>query len=292
MSSAAIILVFISTFMHATWNLLARHRKSEMAFFSRMLLIIMVIGLLPVIIGEILLPSIPLKAWFCAIGSGFCGALYLFSLAIAYSSSDFTVVYPVARALPVLLLGLGDVLRGRSLTPRAWIGLVFVAAGCLLAPLHSFGEFSIRKYFHRSIIWMILAALGTVGYSLLDKTASEIVNQGPATAAKYCYLFFSFSGLVLFVLLKLTPSSPQKAGSIGMKLPALGAVCFFGSYWLVLWTFQITRHASYVVAFRQFSIIIGVAAAFVLYKERGLVARLTGAILITIGLILVGVFGK
>lgn len=292
MSVAAISLVLVSAFMHATWNLLARHRKSEMAFFSRMLLIIMAIGLLPVIAGEIVSHSIPKKAWLCALGSGFCGALYLYSLASAYRSSDFTVVYPVARALPVLLVGLGDVLRGRLLTPPGWVGLVLVAAGCLLTPLCSFREFSIRRYVHRSILWMMLAALGTVGYSLLDKTASEIVNQGPGTAAKYCYLFFSFSALFFFALQKAARTNSRQNDDVGLKLPAVGAVCFFGAYWLVLWTFQFTRHASYVVAFRQFSIIIGVVAAFFIYKERGVVVRLAGAVLITIGLVLVGVFGK
>ncbi len=292
MSVVAISLVLVSAFMHATWNLLARHRKSEMAFFSRMLLIIMAIGLLPVIAGEVLSHSIPQKAWLCALGSGFCGALYLYSLASAYRSSDFTVVYPVARALPVLLVGLGDVLRGRLLTPPGWVGLVLVAAGCLLTPLCSFREFSVRRYVHRSIPWMVLAALGTVGYSLLDKTASEIVNQGPATAAKYCYLFFSFSGLFFFALQKAARTNLRPNDDVGLKLPAVGAVCFFGAYWLVLWAFQFTHHASYVVAFRQFSIIIGVAAAFFIYRERGVVVRLAGSVLITIGLVLVGVFGK
>ena len=142
------------------------------------------------------------------------------------------------------------------------------------------------------MLWMVLAALGTMGYSLLDKTASEIVNQGPATAAKYCYLFFSFSGLVFFALQKATRVNSRDSEDVGLKLPAVGAVCFFGAYWLVLWAFQLTRYASYVVAFRQFSIIIGVAVAFVIYKERAAFVRISGIILITAGLILVAAFGN
>jgi uncharacterized membrane protein len=59
-----------------------------------------------------------------------------------------------------------------------------------------------------------------------------------------------------------------------------------------LWAYQLGRHASYVVAFRQFSIVIGVVIAFVIYKERGVAVRILATVLITAGLILVGLFGN
>ena len=292
MSSAAIVLVITSTFAHAGWNLLARRQRSEMAFFSRMLLIVVFLGFLPTAISEVLTRSIPMKAWFCLVGSGFCAGVYLYSLARAYGASDFTIVYPIARALPVLLVALGDVFRGRFLNGPGWVGLVLVAAGCLLTPLHCFGEISLRRYFHRSILWMLLAAIGTVGYSLLDKVASEVILAGAATAARYCYIFFFFAGVVLFLLRRLTNNKPAKDPTIGWKGPAMGAICFFGAYWLVLWAYQLGEHASYVVAFRQFSIVIGVVAAFVIYKERRVFVRIVGIALIMVGLILVGVYGS
>lgn len=292
MSPLAIGLILISTFMHAAWNLLARQRRTEMAFFTRMLVVVMGVGFLPVVISEMVTRSLPIKAWFCLAGSGFCGGLYLYSLALAYGSSDFTTVYPVVRALPVLLVGLADVVRGRFLTLPSWLGLLLVAIGCFLAPLYSFREFAIRQYFHRSILWMLLAAVGTVGYSVLDKVASEVVLAGPATAARYCYVFFFFAGVVLQGLQWITNINRQEKRSIGWKRPAIGAICFFGSYWLVLWAYQLGRHASYVVAFRQFSIIIGVVVAFLIYKERRVLVRIVGIALIMVGLILVGIYGS
>ena len=74
--------------------------------------------------------------------------------------------------------------------------------------------------------------------------------------------------------------------------PVLAAICNFSSYWLVLWAYQLSRHAGYVVAFRQFSIVIGVAVAFVAYKESGVFVRIVGVVLITAGLIIVGLFGN
>jgi uncharacterized membrane protein len=262
-----------------------------MAFFARMLVIIMVAGFLPAVISETVARSLPLKAWLCLAASGLCAGTYLFSLAKAYGCSDFTVVYPVARAVPVLLVGLADVLRGRFVTQAGWLGLVLVAAGCFLAPLHSLREFDVHRYFHRSIIWMLLAALGTVGYSLFDKIASEVVLAGPATAARYCYVFFSFSGLVFLGLQWIASKQRQEKISLAWKWPAVGAICFFGSYWLILWAYQLGRHASYVVAFRQFSIVLGVVAAFLLFKERGVAVRIAATLLIAAGLVLVGLFG-
>ena len=292
MSPVAIVLVIISAFMHAGWNLLARRQRSEMLFFVRMLLIVVFAGFLPVVISETMTSSLPSKAWFCLAGSGFCAGLYLYSLAMAYEVSDFTIVYPVARALPVLLVAFGDVVRGRFLNGPGWVGLVLVAVGCLLTPLHSFREISLRRYFHRSILWMLLAAIGTVGYSLLDKVASEVVLAGPATAARYCYIFFFFASLVLLVLRWITNNKPPKDRTIGWKGPVVGAVCFFGAYWLALWAYQLSRHASYIVAFRQFSIVIGVVAAFLIYKERRVLVRIVGIALIMVGLILVGIYGS
>ena len=278
--------------MHAAWNLLSRRHHSEMAFFSKMLLLIITIGFFPVAISEIVTRSLTMKAWCCLAGSGMCCGVYLYGLARAYESSDFTIVYPVARSLPVLLVGLGDVLRGRYLTQAGWLGLVLVTLGCFLTPLKSFRQFNFRVYFHHSSLWMLLAAMGTVGYTLFDKMAAEVILPGPATAARYGYVFFSIAGMSFFGLRRITHYHRQETYSFDWKMTTIGTLCFFGAYWLILWAYQISSHASYIVAFRQFSIIIGVILAFVLFKEQGIVVRITGAVSITAGLLLVGIFGS
>jgi len=277
--------------MHAAWNLMARRQRSEIAFFHRMILIVVVVGLVPVAVSEAVTRSLSATAWLCLAGSGVCCGVYFFCLARAYGTSDFTVVYPVARALPVLLVGLGDVLRGRPLTPIGWIGMLMVAGGCLLCPLHSFREFRWHHYFNRASIYILLTALGTVGYSLLDKVASETVTAGPATAARYEYVFFLFAWIIYALLVQLFAGKEWRTARIGWRMPALAAVFNFGAYGLVLWAYQMTERAGYIVAFRQFSIVIGVVIAFAVYKEKGIVVRLTGALLTTTGLVTIGLWG-
>jgi len=75
-------------------------------------------------------------------------------------------------------------------------------------------------------------------------------------------------------------------------LVVLAAVLSFGAYWLILWAYQLSPYASYIVAFRQFSIVIGAVLAFVIYKEKGIAIRLTGASLITTGLLVIALWGR
>ncbi len=292
MTPQLIGLVLFSTVMHASWNLLARRERCEGLFLSRMLVIISIAGFLPVLVSEIMVRSLTPLAWACVVGSGLCCGVYYYFLAKSYESSDFTVVYPVVRSLPVLLIAFGDVLRGKFLTGPGWVGMVIVAMGCFLAPLHSIREISLSKYLNRTTLWLVMAALGTVGYSLLDKAAAEVVKQGPATAARYAYVFFLVSYLTYESVIRLRKDPRQRSETLGWIMPALGSVFCFGAYWLVLWVYQMADNASYVYAFRQFSILIGVALGFVIYKERGVRVRMAAAAMIIAGLVVIGLWGR
>ena len=289
MTPFVVVLILISAAMHAGWNLLARRQREETIFFARMLAVVALVGLLPATISEIMTRSLPPTAWLCVAGSGVCLGLYFWFLARAYGSSEFTVVYPVARALPILFIALCDVVRGHMPSPLGWVGVVLVTAGCFLAPLHSLRDFTVGKYFNRASLWMLLAAAGSVGVTLLDKIASEVVQPGPATAARYGYVLYATACVVYLISMRGTKTREKIATN--WITPAFCACLTFGGYWLILWAFQMVPRASYVFAFRQFSIVIAVVLAFMLYRERGLVVRIAGALLITAGCVLIGGWG-
>jgi len=292
MNPFALALVIASTFLHAGWNLMMRRRKSEAAaFMFRMTLLTVVVGFVPAVVSELLTRSMPPAAWGLVAVSGVCCGLYSFFLVMGYEAGDFTVVYPVARALPVVLVGLGDVLRGRDPSVPGWAGMALVVAGCVLVPHVSWRGISLRSYFNRATVYMVLTALGTVGYSLLDKVALEIVEPGFASAMRYAYFFFLGNFIVFAVLRHIFHPRSSKRPTIGWGLPALGAVMGYVAYGLILWVYQMVGRASYVVAFRQFSIVIGVVIAFAVFREKGRSVRLTAALLITAGLLVIGLFG-
>jgi len=287
-----ISIVLISTFMHASWNLLARHSKAEDVFFERMQVVVIIVGFIPIVISEYLTRSIPPRAWiYVSFSAIFCG-VYYFSLANSYRVRDFTTVYPVARSLPVLLMGIVDLTRGRTPTLFGWIGMFLVAMGCTLSPLESIREISLKKYLNKASFWMLLTAIGTVGYSTFDKLSSELVKPGSASAARYGYFFYALSGLSYMLIRRLFVPNRERNQKIGWYLPTLGGIFNFGAYWLILWAYQLVGRASYVVTFRQFSIVIGAIAAFIIYREKGFAVRMTAVFTITCGLIIIAIWGK
>lgn len=292
MSASVIAIVLVSTFFHAGWNLLARYTRSEGVFYQRMLIITMAVGFLPAVLSEIRSSSLTPLAWACVVGSGTCAAFYLYGLARAFAASDFTIVYPVARALPVIFIAVIDVLRGRYLTPLGWLGISLVVVGSILVPQARFGDFRIRNYFNPAVLWMLVAAFGTVGYTLLDKIAAEVVQSGADTAARYGYFYFTISFFPYLLLVRSYQPVQEKQVKNQWLLAGLGAVLGFSAYWLILWAYQLSPVASYIVAFRQFSIIIGAVIAFIWFKEKGVAVRISGALLITAGLVLIGLWGR
>jgi drug/metabolite transporter (DMT)-like permease len=286
-----IILILISTLMHAGWNLIARFERSERVFYQKMLTFTLLVGFIPATISEIQARSMTPLAWACVVGSGISASVYLYFLARAFESSDFSVVYPVARSLPVLFVAFGDVLRGRYLTELGWLGIILVAAGCILVPLRSLKEITPQKYFNQTSLWMLLAAMGTVGYTLLDKVAAEVVQQGADTAARYGYFYFAIQFFPYMGMMHISGVKKKNPRPVSWRLVIPAVTLNFAAYWLVLWAYQLSPYASYILAFRQFSIVIGAVMAFIIYKEQGIKVRLSGALMITSGLILIALWG-
>lgn len=274
---------------------MVRRKRSEIQFIYRMLFAIAAIGLIPMVIFEFFLEPLGTRLWVLAAISGtFCG-LYFIGLAKGYENSDFTLIYPIARALPVLFIAVADVLLGRWPTSSGWLGLSLIVMGCLLAPQTSFRVFQTHHYANRAFRWVLLAAMGTIGYSLTDKIgATELATlplNRPLSAARYTYVFFV---VALIVYSFLTPASRKRCSnnpSPGWLFPLTAGLLNWASYLLIICALQITNQVSYVVAFRQFSIVIGVFLAFIIFKEPGAMVRMTASLLITGGLILIALWG-
>jgi len=286
-----VILILVSCFMHAGWNLLARRQRHELVFFRRLLIWCVPLALTAIGIGVLLPHALPPKAWACVIASGFICGLYYWFLGLAYRSSEFTVVYPVARALPVLIVAALDLLRGRYPSSEGWIGMGLVVGGCMLAPQASYAGFSLKRYGGRDVWYMALTAGTIVGFTMLDKIAAEAVMRGPGSAAIYCGLFYIFACMTYFPVYAIFHKHKAGAEKVGWKWPAVGAVLSLGGYFLVLWAFQLAPKTGYLLALRQFSIVIGVVAAFMVYGERGLAVRIPATLATVAGLALLVLYG-
>lgn len=301
---APALLITVSCFTHASWNLLAKRRRgSELAFFRGMVVASVPISALAIGIALGFPHAFPREAFVAVLASGTICGFYYYFLGLAYSSADFSVVYPVARALPVLIFAVLEVLAGRSPSTIGWVALVMVTGGCVLAPQVSYRGFDWRRYGSRDILWMLLTSATIVGFTFFDKMGANAIKAalesdaglagrgGPASAAIHCAFFHIFSCVSYLIVHALLRPRDQVSGEIGWRLPALGGLLGYASYMLVLWAFQLAERTSYLVAFRQFSIVIGVVAAFRVYRERGLAVRLPATLAIVAGIVLVVLFG-
>jgi len=282
MPPLAIGIVFLSTFMHAGWNLIARDQRGS-DILTRALFAVSVVGLIPVLVMEFVSVPVLRVAWGYLLVAGMFQGLYFVGLSRGYRTGDFTLVYPLARGLPAVLVALADWARGNPPALLGWLGIALVSAGAVVLPLNSWRDLNRARYWNRALFWTLLTALATVGYSVADSVAAGVMPPGALQALRYGVfeMFLSWAYYQIFLGTLRLPGGGGQPTNWPRTL--LVGVLLFGAYALVLWAYQLSVHTSYVVAMRQFSIVIGVVAGSLLFHEPAPRLRIAAAITITLG---------
>lgn len=291
MSILPVGLTLLSAFTHASWNFLAtKSHETDQLLHSGTLII--AIGLIPAIIIGFLGAPFPIQVWINIPISGAFLAIYYFGLIQGYRTGEFTVVYPIARALPVLIIALSDILRGYPPTTLGWAGVFLVAIGLFISPLDSVSGFSLSAYKKKATLWAILAAIGITGYSFIDSLSADMMQPGVSSALRYFIFQTFFSIVIYFLILRSQPAPIHWAkGWVNWRRPAIIAVLVTCGYTLVILAYQLTTETSYVVALRQFSIVIGVLMAAILLREAVPKLRILAASIITSGVFIIALAG-
>jgi uncharacterized membrane protein len=298
MSSIAIFLVLLSAFMHAGWNLLSK-RVSPSAGFFLLTTLPGLLVLVPVaILNRDLLNGMSQAVWILLIVAGFFQAVYFSGLAGAYRSGDMSIAYPLARAVPVLLVMLISLLRGRGeqLTPLGLVGMLLVVIGCIILPLVRLRSFHPQRYINPATGFALVAALGTTGYSITDDAALRMLRQAPEMPSvlqvTLLYILLEILTtaiwLLVFILLR-KESRASLRDTVRQKAPRafLAGLVITTTYLLVLISLAFVRDVSYVVAFRQVSILVGTLLGVLVLKEASHPPKFIGVGLIFCGLVLV-----
>ncbi|MFW5880769.1 MAG: drug/metabolite transporter [Spirochaetota bacterium] len=299
MNPIAILIVLASATVHAGWNLLGKRARPAPAYFAIASLAGAVL-LSPLLIlwGETL-PLIPGSVWLSLLVTGAFQATYMTGLAAAYRTGDLSLAYPVARALPVLLVPLvtGVLGIGESVSPLGGAGMITVVIGLLLVVHRSFATVRLASFLSPAVGWALLAGIGTTGYSIIDNSALELFRAGLAAdpgdlRAPLVYIVFeSVSTAIWLVAMTLVARGPQRVRAdfltLDKRLTMLAGIGIVVAYGLVLVAFGFAENVSYVVAFRQVSLPIRTLFGVVVLRERVGVPRLMGTLLIVTGLVLV-----
>ncbi len=300
MSPIAAALISLSTFAHAFWNLLGKRRNPSVAFFLVASLAAGVCLLPVMIIYHQALVLIPLALWGWLLATGFCQGVYFIGLAGAYRHGDMSVAYPLARALPALLvlavtamLGLGQ-----PVSRLGYVGIFGVVLGCLLVPAAGFRSLRPSNYLNLCCALACLAACGTTGYTIIDSEALRRLRSLPgsgmdnlALTVLFMALETSTTTLALAAYVLLSKTERAAFASIrrtAWRYAAVTGLIITATYGLVLVAMAFVSNVSYLAAFRELSIPIGALLGVTIQKEPTPAPKIMGIGLVLAGLLMIG----
>ena len=295
MTLTAFLLVFFSVFLHATWNFLSKKTNPSGAFYLMSSSTAALLWLGFFLHAEVSLATLPVRFWILLGCSIVCEMIYGIGLAYAYRISDISLAYPMGRALPVLMVAGVTLLLGIGARPSglaiAGMGITFV--GCILLPLKAMHDFKWKTYASRAIFFILMIAVGTTGYTILDSQASAILQAQPGETPlmkSLVYLFLLELGIALglggYVALLPMERKEFKRLFLRSPYPVITGFCSSSAYALILLAMRHVSNVSYIQAFRQMSLPLGVLAGIVLLKETPAKPKLAGVALIVIGLVI------
>lgn len=295
MSSTALALVLVSVCMHAGWNVLGKRNAPSLAAFA------LAYGaggavMLPLVLLGPSLTALPSAFWGWLSLSGLCQMLYMGGLAWAYARGEVSVLYPIARALPVVLVPLVSIalLGSRVLDRWDGLGMVLVVVGALCLPLSHPEARRLSTYLTPAMGFALLAAAGTVGYSLIDKQALGLMQGAGHSGLTAGAVFMVLQALMTLTwavpLLAMLPAERRRLPALrqqGLAMLVATGLMMTCTYGLVLIALALTDEVSYVVALRQLSIPVGVLMGVLWLKEPASRAKAIGTLVMLAGLVLV-----
>lgn len=300
MSPTAILLILLSSFTHALWNFLGKKEKPTVAFFTVALLFGFLFKIPIAIYFWSTLPHLPWQILPVLATTGLFMLLYYTGLANAYRTGDMSIAYPLSRSSPIIVVTVATTVlgQGESISRMCILGIVLVLIGVFILPMKSFRDFRFTNYWNRCSLYALIAAIGTSGYSMLDDAGIRLLRGVPEkafspVAAALVYSFFQSIAMIAWMGTWLCSRKEGREAFVVIirerkKLAtAVGGFTFF-SYALILLSLNYADNVSYVVGFRQLSILLGTVMGVIFLKEPKYFPKFVGVTIMFAGLILIG----
>ena len=316
MTATAFFLILFSAGLHASWNLLAKKSHMTFAFYTAMMIVDMLMGAWVLFVLPVRLGSLSPAFYLTTCGAALGETIYCTGLVMSYRRMDMSAAYPMMRSLPLIFTALVTSVFGvgKPLSLLALIGMATVFAGCVVMPLDKFSDFRLSNYRNRTILFVLLAALGTTLYTICDSEAQKVmgvctskvsaagvaavvgmnaripmVSDTMISCTYYEFRHIAVVAALGLVVLVAVPSARAEATAMprnGMWTPLLAGVFAGLTYILVLLAMNHVTNVSYVQGFRQLGLVIGMLEGIFILKERCTLTRMTGITLIVSGLVL------
>ena len=260
----------LSALLHAGWNAAVKSaaRPAETMTAQMLLGAAMV---LPALFWSGL-PAMASWPWILA--TTLTNTITVTALLRAYALGGFGVVYPVVRAMSVLLVvPLAASLAGDQLGIGALAGIFLIVASLGLLGVSAGRDASFPL---AAMIWTGIAGLSTAVYVLCD--AQGVRASGSAMAYGFTVSICNAAGMSWRLRKTASPLAIMR-GNWRIGLPA--AVASMASYLLILWVWTQTAIAP-ASALRDTSAVFAILIAAIWLRERFTVPRLVAVALAAI----------
>ena len=280
MSFGVFALVLFSAITHALWNFFARVVKGNVAVLWVALLIASAACFPFTLLRGGWSAEALAQAYPYMIATGIIHAFYFRLLAWCYERGEISVVYPIARGSGVAGASLlAYFLMGEQISLFGGIGVSMVCIGTILVGFSG----TASKRFGARVGILALSVGATISiYSLVDKGGVQLIDP-----VNYIFALFFLASLFLspYIIARHRRTLPGALKNLKRYslLIGLGSI---GTYLVILFAFQIEK-VSYVVAVREFAVVIGALLGLTLLKERLFAKKIFGILAITAGMILI-----
>lgn len=288
MSYLAVLLVLASAFLHALKSLFIKkaHDKDFFILWYSWIGLLLYLPLFGYFVVRAGAPLSPLFFW--SLASGFIHFCYVLCVARSYEAGDLSLVYPIMRSSPALVLVCAVVFVGEEVSVRGVSGILLVVFGVYIINLK---RFNLRElllplkalFQNRPTQFALLTMLTVAGYSIVDKLA--VLELHPFiflyTYALITVLFYS-----AYLWMLKDHSGFMREWRLSHKSILINGLISKGGYLLILIAFTF-ENVSYVAGFRQLSIVFAVLLGGHLLNEESRIIRLAAAIIICSGAALI-----
>ena len=293
----AFSLVFISVFMHAAWNFMSKKDSPSSAFYLLAAAAGGVVWIGALFFCQVDITALPWKFWMFFLISNCFEVLYFLALSNGYRKGDISLVYPLGRALPVILIAVVTSLFGIGKTPTvlALSGMAVIFAGCIIMPLENWKSFKISIYCNKLLFWVLMIGIGTTGYTIFDSMAMNILNDVAGRNPLLKTIFYIFIVQMALAVTLAVPVFSSRESRKELQLicksysPYVAGIFSASAYVLILLAMKFVDNVSYIQAFRQMSLPLGVLAGIFILKEKCSQPKMVGIILVVGGLIMTSI---
>ena len=273
-SLSVIIIALSAAFLHALWNAMVKGADNRALSIG----LVSLGHFVPALPFFFILPSPDSAALPYIIASTIIHWGYYYFLITAYKQGDLSVVYPIARGTAPVLIALGATIwPGEVLSVMAWGGILGVSCGiCVLAFYRN------PNPFFKALLPAFITAVMVTSYSIVDGIG---VRVSKAPLSYIAWLFTAEVCVAVFILLprlSLLKSQGLRPNLIGFA----GGIISSLSYGLALFAKTLAPLAL-VAAVRETSVILAAIIGVLWFKERPILTRLTAAIIVALGVVLI-----